>query len=263
MRVGLRNRAVRPSAGPFPVKLRDVRVCPSRLSGDFVLGQSEGGKETGISLEIRAGEFVGIVGPNGAGKSTLLRVIAGEAEGVRGEVMVAGMTVNRPIREVVKGVGIVHQREQADLVEHLSVFQNLAVRQILGGGHRNRVLAVSKEWEREYGPRLTSQTQITEIDWHGSVSRLSGGQKQRVAIAVAIHFEHELNPCGLLLLDEHTARLDVRAARETMDYTKKAIRTSGITAVMVTHRFEEAVKACDRLVFLRDGLVEGDFLSSE
>lgn len=234
----------------FTVRLSNVSYNPSRHSYKQVLSD--------VSLEIRSGEFVAIVGSNAAGKSSLLRAIAGEFRRLDGEVRVAEQIIDRPINQIIDRVGIVHQFDDADLVEHLSIAQNIAIRQLLGGGHRSRVFATSLSWQRAVAADLGSKASLGAEDLDVLVKNLAGGKRQMLSVAIAIHLEHNRNPCRLLLLDEHTSRLDHINAGRVMQYTANEIRRINTTALMVTHRYADALKYPDRLLVICDGAIYKD-----
>jgi putative ABC transport system ATP-binding protein len=238
----------------FLVRLSGVTFTPWRYGGRKVLDD--------VSLQIQPGQFVAVVGPNASGKSTLLRSMAGELCGegrLEGTVEVANEKIDRPINELVDGVGIVHQFDDSDLIPELSVAENLAIRQILGGGHPGGILAMAAKWRRETAAQLGAHAELIGISLGRIVQGLSGGERQMLSVWIAANFEHHQNPCRLLLLDEHTARLDSSNARKVMDYTDRVVREANATAVMVTHRLSEAVKRVDRLIMIGSGKILNNY----
>lgn len=216
-----------------------------------------------ISLRIESGEFVALCGLNGAGKSSLLRLVAGdlstsERRGLVGTVTVAKQAVTGPINTVINGVGVVHQNDRRDLVGGLSVAQNIAIRQMLGGGHRPRLVGAPAGWRREIAMRLSDICPGAAVDIRQEVDTLSGGQRQMLSVAIAVHLEHENNPCRLLLLDEHTARLDHVNAGAVMRFTTEQIRATGSTAIMATHQYSDAIQCASRILVIRERAVAHD-----
>jgi len=234
----------------YRVELRNVTFRASRFAPRFVLRE--------VSLTVEPGQFVAVVGLNGAGKSSLLRAIAGELEHVEGVVTVGGQRISRPINRIIDGVGVVHQHDDVDLIGHVSVAQNIAIRQLLGGGHPARLIANSEAWRRGVASVLGSEAQLGAFDLDEQVRTLAGGKRQMLSVAIAIHLEHRQNPCRLLLLDEHTSRLDHRNANRVMEYTVCQIQRTGATALMVTHRYSDALCHATRVVVLRDGNIAAD-----
>lgn len=231
----------------YRVELRNVTFAPDRHDGKPVLDN--------LSLNISPGEFVAIVGENGAGKSSLLAAIAGELSGIEGHVSIASQTIDKPVNQVVDGVGIVHQFDEYDLIPHLSVAENIAIRQLLGGGHPNRILAANSEWRRKTAAVLGSMADLGSENLDVLIRNLAGGKKQMLSVAIAMHLEHQQNPCRLILLDEHTSRLDHRNAKNVMRFTAEAIKDSSCTAVMVTHRYADAISYAHRIVVVKDGKI--------
>jgi putative tryptophan/tyrosine transport system ATP-binding protein len=238
----------------YRVVLDDVSFRPANFNG-YVLKD--------INLVIEPGQFVAIVGPNGAGKSSVLRAIAGEIQDFEGTITVGGQSVAEPINRVIDGVGIVHQNDDADLIGHLSVADNISIRQLLGGGHTGGFFANSPAWRRNVASILGSHPAAGTFRLEKIVRNLSGGMRQMLSVTIAVHLEHRLNPCRLLLLDEHTSRLDHVNSRGVMDYTAAQIANSRATTVMVTHRYSDALRYSQRIVIVREGKMSGDFLVSE
>ncbi len=237
----------------YRIKLSDVAYKPTKLIEQYVLDLRDS------LLEIPPAQFVAIVGGNGAGKSSILRAIAGELRrGVTGQVCVASQPIERPVNQVIDGVGIVHQFDECDLIEHLTVAQNISIRQLLGGGHPSAVFSASSSWRREIAATLGSEADFSTEDINMLVSHLSGGKKQMLSVVIAMHLEHKRNPCRLLLLDEHTSRLDHTNSKEVMDYTVKQIRTHKMTALMVTHRYADAITHADRILVVSGGKIVRD-----
>lgn len=239
----------------YAVTLSKVRYTPSPLSAQPVLND--------VTIEIGAGEFVAVVGLNGAGKSSLLRAIVGEIQISEGEVRVGGQRVSKPINRVIDGVGVVHQFDSPDLIEHLTVAQNISIRQLLGGGHPNRVLAGGNRWRRHVASRLADEAKLEDYDLDEIVLNLNGGRRQVLSVAIAVHFEHEENPCRLLLLDEHTSRLDHRNSVKVMDYTGEQALQAGATVLMITHRYADALRFSDRILVMERGRVKRDLLRKD
>ncbi|MGH8605822.1 MAG: ATP-binding cassette domain-containing protein [Gammaproteobacteria bacterium] len=231
----------------YAVELTGVRFKSSRFADRYILDN--------VSIGFRKSEFTVIVGPNGAGKSSILKAIAGELR-ITGQVTVGGRMIDRPINQLIDGVGIVHQFESADLIDHLSIAQNFSIRQILGGGHSGgRIFADSNAWRRGISTVLASNAHLVDFSIDDIVGNLSGGRKQMLSIAIAMHLEHHQNPCRLLLLDEHTSRLDPRNAARVMQYTAEQVREADATTVMVTHRYAEALPHADRVLVVGNGRI--------
>ncbi len=192
-----------------------------------------------IDLTVEEGEFVVFVGPSGCGKSTLLRVIAGLEDATEGTVAIGGNVVNDtpPAR---RGIAMVFQSYA--LYPHLSVRDNMS----LGLKQEKQPKSVIEE-------RVNKAVQM--LDLGAFVDRrpsdLSGGQRQRVAIGRAIVREPEL-----FLFDEPLSNLDAALRMNTRIEIADLHRTLSASMIYVTHDQTEAMTLADKIVVLRDGMVE-------
>ncbi len=193
----------------------------------------------GVSLDIRAGEFLTMLGPSGSGKTTTLNMIAGFADLSAGEIHMDGQPIDAlpPHR---RDIGMVFQSYA--LFPHLTVFENVAFplkrRKVRGEDLRRRVgEALEMVQLGDLGGRYPGQ--------------LSGGQQQRVALARAIVFRPRV-----LLMDEPLGALD-KKLREWLQLEIKRIHDEvGITFVYVTHDQEEALVLSDRIAVFCEGRIE-------
>jgi manganese/zinc/iron transport system ATP- binding protein len=187
----------------------------------------------GVTLEIRAGSFVGMLGPNGAGKTTLLKTIAGILPPLAGKIAVTANEFH---------VGYVPQRESLDPIFLFSslevVLMGLCGR--LGPGQliTKRERALARQCLEKTGAADLAQKRFSE---------LSGGQKQRVLISRAL-----ANTPNLLLLDEPTAGIDL-AATETILNLLMGLRREGMTILMVNHDFAALRRAVDEVFWIHEG----------
>ncbi|MBF0516269.1 MAG: hypothetical protein HQK97_03985 [Nitrospirae bacterium] len=102
-----------------------------------------------------------------------------------------------------------------------------------------------------------------EIDVDQLVGYLSGGERQMLNVVIATHLEHENNPCKLILLDEHTSGLDHKNAFRVMSFTQKKIKETKTTAIMVTHRYSDAIEYSDRIVVMGNGAIKDIYIKSD
>lgn len=253
-RIEPHDRAEMTDAGGLSVSIRNLDYQPNGASSSILkIGE----------LVIGKGEFVAVVGLNGAGKSTLLRIVSGDLapkdrKVLKGEIKVGGQDVVGPINTIIDRVGVVHQNDQADLIRSLSIAQNVAIRQLLGGGHSPVFFATPPSWRRDIATRLGTTIPKFRHDISAEVATMSGGERQMLNVAIAVHLEHEKNPCGLLLLDEHTSSLDHVKANQVMQYTDQQIKETKTTAIMVTHRYDHAIRFADRILVVRNGEITDD-----
>jgi putative ABC transport system ATP-binding protein len=196
---------------------------------------------TGVSLSIEDKERLAMIGPNGSGKSTLLNVIAGLDTFDSGSLLIDGVALNTLNDEQStllrrEKLGFIFQAFH--LLPHLNLLQNVALPLVLNKlplDRANHMLACVG---------LASRS-------HDFPRQLSGGEMQRVAIARAL-----VHQPRLLLADEPTGNLDPETAAEILSLLKNEIRTSGASAIIVTHSPAAAASADRVLQLTRNGLTE-------
>ena len=193
----------------------------------------------GIDFDINDGEFVVLVGPSGCGKSTILRMIAGLETITGGEISINDHVVNDvPPRD--RDIAMVFQ--DYALYPHMSVRQNLGFGLKMRGTDRAAIDAAVK--------RTAEILQIGAL-LDRKPKELSGGQRQRVAIGRAIAREPEL-----FLFDEPLSNLDAKLRVDMRTQIKRLHLSFRTTSVYVTHDQVEAMTLADRIVILRDGVIE-------
>ncbi|MDR0284288.1 MAG: ATP-binding cassette domain-containing protein [Propionibacteriaceae bacterium] len=203
-----------------------------------------------INLELAPGDFVTIIGSNGAGKSTLLNVIGGSIPVDEGTVVIGGQDVTRqPEHRRARRIARVFQDPSAGTAPHLSIEQNLAV--ALSRGKRHTLTpGLTKARRVELRTHLATLEQGLESRMKHRVGLLSGGQRQALSLLMA-SFTHP----DLLLLDEHVAALDPERTELVLRLTADMIAESGLTALMVTHNMEHALRLGNRLLMMHEGRI--------
>lgn len=212
-------------------KLIEFRNIVKNFDGQIVL--------KGINLDIYENEFVTLLGPSGCGKTTLLRILGGFLEQDEGHVIFNGEDISgvpayqRPINTVF---------QKYALFPHLNVYDNVAFG-----------LKIKKMSKELIEPKVNRMLQLVGLDGYQKkdVTLLSGGQQQRVAIARAL-----VNEPDVLLLDEPLSALDAKLRKEMQKELKRIQQEVGITFIFVTHDQEEALTMSDKIVVLKDGLIE-------
>lgn len=199
----------------------------------------------GVSLIVRAGEFVAVVGPSGCGKSTLLNLIGGIDRPTDGTVHVAGTDVLRMHDSDLtafrlRNVGFVFQRFY--LLPVLTASENVELPMAEAG--------VAGPTRRRRALELLSYVGLSDRAGHRP-SQLSGGEQQRVAVARAL-----ANEPLLVLADEPTGELDAQTGAEVIRLFERLHR-DGTTVVVVTHD-EELARSVQRVLHMRDGVIVGD-----
>ncbi|MEK1927633.1 MAG: ABC transporter ATP-binding protein [Rhizobium giardinii] len=194
----------------------------------------------GVSMDIRAGEFMVFVGPSGCGKSTLLRLIAGLEEITSGTLSFDGRVVNQ-LTPPKRGIAMVFQSYA--LYPHMTVFENMAFGMQLAG----RDKAQCKQRVEAAAAMLQLTPYLQRLP-----RQLSGGQRQRVAIGRAI-----VRDPKVFLFDEPLSNLDAALRVATrLEIAKLHRSMHKTTMIYVTHDQVEAMTLADRICVLRDGLVE-------
>jgi len=191
-----------------------------------------------VSLTVRPASFTALLGLNGAGKSTLVALITRLFGLQSGRVSIFGHDIARDPGEALRLLGVVFQPRTLDL--DLSVLQNLRYHAALHG--------IGRTEARARGEQLLDQIGLADRSGH-KVRELSGGQMRRLEIARAL-----LHRPRLLLLDEATVGLDVKARAEILAHVRRLVSDEGIGVLWATHLFDE-IQSSDQCVILHRGRV--------
>lgn len=212
----------------------------------------------GISLKIEQSDFVTIIGSNGAGKTTLLNLIAGTYFPDEGEIFIDSNNVTHmPEHKRAKFLGRIFQNPLTGTAASMTIEENLGMADLRGKA-RTLARGVSKARRKHYRQLLLEMELGLENRLKQSVSLLSGGQRQSLTLLMAT-----LSVPKLLLLDEHTAALDPKTAKRVMHLTQKIINTHQLSAMMVTHNMDQAIRYGNRLVMLHEGKIQMDIQGEE
>jgi len=200
----------------------------------------------GVTLDVQKGEFVAIMGPSGSGKSTFLHLIGGLDRPTRGEVLVDGRIVSQMSDGEVtllrrRKIGFIFQF--FNLLPTLTAVENVMLPLVLDGQ--------AEEPTQTRAGLLLKRVGLDDRRDH-IPEELSGGEIQRLAIARALAF----NP-PILLADEPTGNLDSKTGKAVLELIRSINKDEGCTVVMVTHN-REAAGLGDRIIYLKDGVVERD-----
>lgn len=201
----------------------------------------------GVSLDMKASDFVGVIGPNGSGKTTLLRTMSRALRPVGGRVELDGRDIySIPARDFARRVAVVPQ-------DTLVVF-DFTVLEIVLMGRSPRLGRFAVEGTKDL--RIATDALARTGTGHLAerpIHALSGGERQRVMMARALAQEPEV-----LLLDEPTSHLDISFQFEIMDLVKSLNRERGLTVLAVLHDLSLASQYCDRLVMVGSGQVRAE-----
>jgi ABC-2 type transport system ATP-binding protein len=187
----------------------------------------------GISFEVMEGEIFGLLGPNGAGKSTTLEIIETLRTKTSGEVIVAGLNLDKEPNEIKKIIGVQLQTSGyypgLNLVELINLFSGL------------------------YNEKVDPMALLDKVNLRDKAKakfkELSGGQKQRFSIATTL-----INKPKIIFLDEPTTGLDPQARRNLWELVQ-TIRSEGTTVIITTHYMDEAEVLCDRVAIIDSGKI--------
>ena len=201
----------------------------------------------GVTLRVRAGEFVALLGSSGSGKSSVLNLIAGLDRPTSGNVVVQERDLARLSREELAAyrlhtVGMVFQ--SFNLIASMTLAENVELPMRFAEIERGKRDSLARQALERVGllGRMNHRP-----------SELSGGEQQRAALARAL-----INRPQLLLADEPTGNLDSRTGTEIMNMVRDFNQQLGMTVVMVTHERTLAERYAERLIFLADGKLVGE-----
>ena len=222
----------------FPIRkrYRELVLAPSRPRKFFTALKS-------VNLEIERGDRIAVLGPNGAGKTTLLKLIGGLLLPSEGEVVVNGHSTLLHNAAARKSVGFVMNEER-------SFFWRLTARQNL-----EFFAALDDLWGRSLTKRLQELVQFVGLEASADkpVETFSSGMKQRLALARGLIAEPEV-----LILDEPTRALDPVACEDLIDLIMDRLhKGSRKTMLIATHRLEEAMKLCNKVLVISEGQIVG------
>ncbi|KMY51502.1 ABC transporter ATP-binding protein [Peribacillus loiseleuriae] len=202
--------------------------------GDFVA-------INGINLEVKKGEIHAICGENGAGKSTLMNMLFGLIEPSSGQIFINGEEVHfqSPKEAIHQGIGMVHQHFK--LVPSLTVYENILLGEEIVKGFK---IQQRKEYEEV---QKTIDHYNFDLNGKDKIQDISVGAQQRVEIIKMLH-----RNVDILILDEPSAVLTPQETDELLD-NLIALRNSGKTIIIITHKLDEVKKCADRITVIRHG----------
>jgi ABC-type sugar transport system ATPase subunit len=201
-----------------------------------------------VSMDVYAGEVVGLVGDNAAGKSTLIKCISGVYQPEEGEIYFRGRRVNfsRPIDARRAGVETIYQ--DLALAGNLDVSANIFLgrevkRRYLGG----LVQTLDEDYMLEESRKVLNQLDIRFPNWSEQIEKLSGGQRQAVAIARALYWQAKL-----MIMDEPTNNLGVVEQRKVLDLIRR-LHAQQVPIILISHTLPDVFAVTDRIIVLHRG----------
>ena len=212
----------------------------------------------GISLTLNDGDFVTIIGGNGAGKSTLLNMIAGAYPVDSGIIEIDGENITKqPECKRAKYIGRVFQDPMKGTAADMQIEENMAL--AFRRGERRRLRWAVTQKEREFYKDALERLGLgLQSRMTSKVGLLSGGQRQALTLLMAT-----LKRPHLLLLDEHTAALDPKTASKVLALTEEIVSENHLTALMVTHNMNDAIRIGNRLIMMDNGKIIYDVAGEE
>lgn len=221
-------------------KLSATNIC-KRYAGTEALKD--------VNFEIGQGEILGLIGENGAGKSTLMKILCGIEQHNSGDIILGGKPVQFADPQAAQAEGIAMIPQEVLLVDALTVVENI----FLGHEETGRFGGLSKREMRARTAEILTQLNCTEIDPDQTTGNLPKGSQQMVAIARRIMQGGEI-----FVMDEPTSSLTADETDSLFVLLRK-LKKEGKASVFISHRLEEMLEVCDRIVVLRDGINAGDF----
>lgn len=211
-----------------------------------------------VFLSQARGSFTVVLGTNGSGKSSLLNVIAGNERVTEGTVVLGDANVTAwPEHRRARLVGRVFQDPLAGTAAELTIAENLALGLRRGQAHR-LMPALGRERKARLRDAVARLGMDLEDRIDSPIALLSGGQRQAITLLMAT-----LTSPVLLLLDEHTAALDPRAAEHVVRLTRELVTDAHLTTLMVTHSLGQAVQLGDRVLVMHRGRIVHDLFGLE
>lgn len=211
-----------------------------------------------VSLTIHKHDFITILGGNGAGKSTLFNVISGTLPLTSGSIYILGENVTSYSPEKrAKYLSRVFQDPKMGTAPRMTVAENLLIAKFRGE-KRRLVPRCLKRYRKEFQEIIEKIGNGLEKHLDTPIEFLSGGQRQALSLLMAT-----LKRPELLLLDEHTAALDPKTSVALMEWTDDFVQRDQLTALMITHHMEDALKYGNRLIVMKEGQIILDLKQEE
>lgn len=211
-----------------------------------------------VSLKIYAKDFITILGGNGAGKSTLFNAISGTLTLTAGSVYIKGNDVtNHSPEKRAAAISRVFQDPKMGTAPRMTVAENIAIAALRGQIRSLRLRNIAK-YKESFASLAEQIGNGLEKHLDTPTGNLSGGQRQALSFLMAT-----IVPPDLLLLDEHTAALDPKTSVALMKLTDDLVTSKNLTALMITHHMEDALKYGNRLIVMKEGQIVQDLATSE
>jgi D-xylose transport system ATP-binding protein len=200
-----------------------------------------------VSVDLQAGEVVGLLGHNGAGKSTLIKILSGAYQADQGQILVDGQPVTIDSPRDARACNIETIYQTLALADNLDAASNL----FLGRELTTRLGFVDDAAMEAETRRIMARLNPNFTKFSSPVSALSGGQRQSVAIARAVYFN-----ARILIMDEPTAALGVQETRMVSDLIEE-LKRQGLGIFLISHDVHDVMDLCDRITVMKNGKLVG------
>ena len=203
-----------------------------------------------FNLEIDKGEYISVVGSNGSGKTTMLNIVAGNLSSDSGNIVFDGADVTKMAEyKRASKIARVFQDPKMGTCASMTVAENITMALNKGKPYGLK-WGIKKSYKKDFAEILKTLNMNIEDKVDVLCGQLSGGQRQALALLMST-----ITKPDLLLLDEHTAALDPRTSENIMELTREVVEERKITALMVTHNLEYAIRYGTRLIMLHEGQI--------
>ena len=237
----------------------EVSISGHRVESQDVILRAEGIEKSfgplivlsGIDIQLRRGEVLGLVGDNGSGKSTLVKILCGFHRQDAGKIFVEGREVDFHSVKDARRRGIETVYQDLALVPALTVYQNLFLNRELTRFGWLRWLSNKKMRQMAHDYLNDIKVQVPSVN--ALIENMSGGQRQAVALARATHQNSKI-----LLLDEPLAAMGAKESALVIDLVKDLSRNRGVSMIIIDHNYTHMFELCDRLNVLQEGRISLD-----
>ncbi len=222
----------------------DIVIELSNVSKIYDMGESKVKAVDGVSIKVKAGQFIAIMGPSGSGKSTAMNLVGSLDSATHGKIFLDGQDISKLHESDLaqirgKKIGFIFQ--SFNLIPNMTAKENIILPMVFQD--------VSESERNIRGDELLRLVELWDRKDHYP-NQLSGGQQQRVAIARALANDPEV-----ILADEPTGNLDTKTGEIVMTFLGK-LHKEGKTIIMVTHDPDKALKHAEIVYWLKDGKLE-------
>lgn len=203
-----------------------------------------------VNVHLKKGDFITVIGSNGAGKSTMLNAVSGTYITDSGYVYLDGedVTLQKSYKRA-KYIGRLFQDPLKGTAPNMTIEENLALA-YNRGSRRGLSRGIKKADEKIFRQQLSRLDLGLEDRLKSKVGLLSGGQRQALTLLMATIVTPKI-----LLLDEHTAALDPKTAKQVMDITNEIVGENNITTLMVTHNIKDALNTGNKTLVMSSGRI--------